>query len=118
MSTEKKQEAKSLKKELQEQLEKTQKELKEAQRVIQEVAVKERELQKEIVKRDQEIKKHIQKTTYLTRQLNGLSSIFDKQYQQFSDLTVLQEVFPRNTQTNKEFIDNLVRKFNETEKDK
>ena len=105
MSTEKNNELKKLKKELET-----------AKEVRQEAIEKEFRSQKELEKKDQHIHQLQEQIKYLRNQLNGLSSIFDKQYQQFSDLTVLQEVFLRNTQTNKEFIDNLVRKFNETEK--
>jgi len=105
MSTEKNTELKKLKKELQT-----------AKEVRQEAIEKEFRSQKELEKRDQHIHQLEEQIKYLRNQLNGLSNLFDTQHQQYSDLLVLQQVFVRNTQTNKEHIESLIKKFNETEK--
>ncbi len=100
------------------ELKKLKKQLETAKEVREEAIKSEFRLQKELEKRDQHIYQLEEQNKYLTEQLNELSTIFDKQFQQFSDLIVLQQVFLRNTQTNKELIDSLVKKFNETEKGK
>ena len=100
------------------ELKKLKKELEEAQKVRQQAIENEFRKQKELEKRDTHIKGLEERIEFLTKQLNELSTIFDKQYQQFSDLIVMQQVFLRNTQVNKELIESLVKKFNETEKEK
>jgi tRNA-dihydrouridine synthase len=100
------------------ELKKLKKQLETAKEVREEAIKGEFRLQKELEKRDQHIQKLEEHNAYLTKQLNELSTIFDKQFQQFSDLILMQQVFLRNTQVNKELIDSLVKKFNETEKSK
>jgi hypothetical protein len=128
MSTKKTQEPKGSKKELEattkklealeKQLEKAKKDLKVAEEVREQVVLKEHKLKKELKERDTYKEDLEEKNKFLTEQLNGLSNLFDKQYQQFSDLLVLQQVFLRNTQSNKELLDSLIKKFNGTEKEK
>ena len=128
MSTKKTQEPKGSKKELEattkklealeKQLEKAKKDLKVAEEVREQVVLKEHKLKKELKERDTYKEDLEAKNKFLTEQLNGLSNLFDKQYQQFSDLLVLQQVFLRNTQSNKELLDSLIKTFNGTEKEK
>lgn len=128
MSTKKTQEPKGSNKELEatkkklealeKQLEKAKKDLKVAEEVREQVVLKEHKLKKELKERDTYKEDLENKNKFLTEQLNGLSNLFDKQYQQFSDLLVLQQVFLRNTQSNKELLDSLIKKFNGTEKEK
>jgi hypothetical protein len=128
MSTKKTQEPKGSKKELEattkklealeKQLEKAKKDLKVAEEVREQVVLKEHKLKKELKERDTYKEDLEEKNKFLTEQLNGLSNLFDKQYQQFSDLLVLQQVFLRNTQSNKELLDILIKKFNGTDKEK
>ena len=100
------------------ELKKLKKQLETAKEVRKEAIKGKFKQQKELEKRDQHIPKIEEHNAYLTKQLNELSTIFDKQFQQFSDLILMQQVFLRNTQVNKELIDSLVKKFNETEKGK